>query len=511
MLWFFVPINAQTLIAQLASGRIVFNNVEQATFDKKNDNILQVVIAAEMNDIVQPKNGMYAQLKTLIDRERKNSPTTFFLFGGGSIGPSAFSNLDRGSHIIDLLNSLEPDAMGVSKREFSYNVEELSLRSYEAAFPIVASNTIDTRSNKTPDGLVSSAIISRNNIKLGFISIANQRLIQEYLLSDIAVEDPTAAVITRAKELRSKNVDLIILHYFNLFPNIDELLNKQVINYAFNSNTRLREEDKKALIDNKNNFFLDLPGQAIVARFENAKHFPLISVHKQDLSELPPEAYVENQVNGYLTRLNRLLDDNIAYWADTFSTRREDVRGRENAFANYVTDAMREFGNSDIAIINSGSIRGDRIYNKGEQITRRTIATELPFRSTITTLSITGEQLIEALEVGLAGLDMLKGAFAQVSGMTLVYDSTKPQWQRVVSVQIGGKPLDKSKTYLLTTTDYLAEGGDGYTSFTAAKKPIDATTANTILTYDLVLRTLGVHGKLESQIEARIIDIASKS
>jgi 5'-nucleotidase/UDP-sugar diphosphatase len=123
---------------------------------------VQVILAAEMPDIADPQQGRYAELKQLIYDERKRVPTTFFLFGGGSIGPSALSNLDRGSHIIDILNSLEPDAMGAAKREFSFTVDELSLRSYEAAFPIVASNLIDKRLNAVPDGLSDRALITRN-------------------------------------------------------------------------------------------------------------------------------------------------------------------------------------------------------------------------------------------------------------------------------------------------------------------------------------------------------------
>jgi 5'-nucleotidase/UDP-sugar diphosphatase len=92
------------------------------------DNNISIIFAAEMRDITDPVAGRYAELKTLVQSQRNHTPKTFLLFGGGSIGPSALSNLDRGAHIIDILNSVEPDAMGVSKREFTFSEDNLSLR-----------------------------------------------------------------------------------------------------------------------------------------------------------------------------------------------------------------------------------------------------------------------------------------------------------------------------------------------------------------------------------------------
>jgi len=82
------------------------------SFAATQDSTMQIILTAEMPNIADPTKTRYAELKQLILNERKRVPTTFFVFGGGSVGPSALSNLDRGSHIIDILNSLEPDAMG---------------------------------------------------------------------------------------------------------------------------------------------------------------------------------------------------------------------------------------------------------------------------------------------------------------------------------------------------------------------------------------------------------------
>lgn len=472
---------------------------------------LQLVLASEMPDIADPKKGRYAKLKALITSEREKVPTTFFIFGGGSIGPSALSNLDRGSHIIDILNSIEPDAMGVSKREFSFDVDELSMRSYEAAFPIIASNLIDTRLDYVPDGLVDRALISRNNINLGIISVSDERLIHEYLLSDIIVENKSAKIRTIAQELRSEGADLILLHYFDDFPEVFTLLDENVIDYGFISITRAEEEYRKIIQADGRVFMANDSGQAIVATISLEPGFPLSSVNIVDLSKLSSDPLIENQVNSYLFRLNRLLDDNIAYWEGNFTTRRDAVRNSENGFANFVVDAMRKVGKADIALLNGGSIRGDTNYENNMQISRRTIATELPFRSTLRVISVTGKQIKKSLELGLAGIDNLRGAFLHVSGINLEYDAKAEPGNRLLWVKVDGIPIDDNTQYSVATTQYLAAGGDGHASLSKGIQKTSNTFNNNVLISDLVLRELRMKGKLDGIIEHRIVAKGSKS
>lgn len=480
------------------------------SFAATQDSTMQIILAAEMPNIADPTKTRYAELKQLILNERKRVPTTFFVFGGGSVGPSALSNLDRGSHIIDILNSLEPDAMGVVKREFSYLVDELSLRSYEAAFPIVASNLVDTRVNTIPNGLAKTALITRNDVQLGFISVSDQRLIKEYLLDDIEVEDKVTTTRLLAKELREQGADIILLHYFDDFPELISLLDEGVVNYAFNANTLVEGSIYPEYLQDQRILTLDALASAIVVSIGTTDGFPLMSVNTYDLTKIPAEPSVESQINDYLHRLNRLLNDSIAFWAGEYSTRRNDVRGKENAFANFVVDTMREFGNADIAIINGGSIRGDTVYQKNTQITRRTIATELPFRATLTVISVSGKQVLEALEQGLSGLDLLRGTFPQVSGMRVKFDSTAPAGNRVQSVHIGDAKIDPAKRYILATTDYLAAGGDGYTALQTLETDTDSALERSILVSDLVQQTLSISGKLDSKIDKRLVDIGGE-
>ena len=79
----------------------------------------RLIFTAELPRILETEQGDYAELATIVKTQRQQPIPTFFLFGGDSLGPSTLASFDRGSHIIDILNLLEPDAMGVAKRELS--------------------------------------------------------------------------------------------------------------------------------------------------------------------------------------------------------------------------------------------------------------------------------------------------------------------------------------------------------------------------------------------------------
>jgi len=181
-------------------------------------NSLKIIYTASMTDIFDNNKNSYAKLATLLKHKRKKNPNTLFLFGGDSLGPSSMSSLDKGVHIIDILNTLEPDAVSVNKRELVFSPDELSLRSFEAAFPFVASNIYDQLTQNNIDGIYSHILINKANIKIGIISVLNPNVIEEYGLKRISILDIEKSIRKQAKILRQKKSHFIILLPSNVFP-----------------------------------------------------------------------------------------------------------------------------------------------------------------------------------------------------------------------------------------------------------------------------------------------------
>ncbi|HGG65252.1 MAG TPA: bifunctional metallophosphatase/5'-nucleotidase, partial [Rhodobacteraceae bacterium] len=95
------------------------------------------------------------------------------------------------------------------------------------------------------------------------------------------------------------------------------------------------------------------------------------------------------------------------------------------------------------------------------------------------------------------------GRFAQVSGMTYVYDPSAPAGSRIVSVKVGGEDLDLNKTYKLATNDYILGGGDGYSALGGGRMLIDAANGNLMANdvIDYVLKNGGVTASVEGRIK----------
>ena len=149
---------------------------------------------------------------------------------------------------------------------------------------------------------------------------------------------------------------------------------------------------------------------------------------------------------------------------------------------DFVADAFRAVLNTDVSVVNGGSLRNT--IKKGV-FTYQDLLTSFPFGNMSAAVEVTGQKLLDALEVGAKDYPEENGGFLQVSGMTYTIDSTIPSTvemdaqgrfvgvkgeYRVKDVMIGGKPIDLAKTYTVAGTTYvLKDGGNGMVMFKGAK------------------------------------------
>lgn len=472
---------------------------------------IHLLFAADMPLIDDQRHGDYAELATFLAQMRAQSTSTFFLFGGGSIGPSPMSTFDRGSHIIDVLNSLEPDAMGVTKREFSYFEDELSQRSYEAAFPIVASNLFDPITGGNLDGLVDNVIVSKSGVKLGVVSIINQEVVSEYLLERLQVLAPREALIRTADNLRERGADVVVLLYSDPFDFIQASLESSTIDLAIFYDPHFNLTQFTQLPEHSNSISSIKLGDVLditVTFDKNSANKVSTKAREVNLAQFAPNPIVDKQIAGYTARLDRLLNEKIGTLNTRLDTTRPTVRSRESAFANLLADALKKFAGADIAMINGGVIRGEKRYSRGYDMSRRDIALELPFRSHVNIIEVSGAQVLAALENGFSEISELRGRFPHVSGMHIEYDSSAPPGNRVISVEVNGSPLLANQILRLATSDYLASGGDGYTMFQGAKQ-IQTNTRTGPLISDILINEILSEGDISPRVEGRLVNRAN--
>jgi 2',3'-cyclic-nucleotide 2'-phosphodiesterase (5'-nucleotidase family) len=204
-----------------------------------------------------------------------------------------------------------------------------------------------------------------------------------------------------------------------------------------------------------------------------------------------------------------LLGETIGVTQVALDSNRKSVRSEENAFANLMTDAIRSHAGAEIALINSGNIRGEKQYPAGTTLTRRDIAMELPYRNQVVLLSITGQQLLLALENSFSELELLRGRFAHVSGMQIRFDSTKAVGQRVVDVRIQGNKLEPTRVYKLATFDYMANGGDGYTMLMELPQHTYPNQMNKLVS-EIVVDFIKQQATIAPVLEERMVDVGRR-
>ncbi|BCB86857.1 bifunctional metallophosphatase/5'-nucleotidase [Phytohabitans suffuscus] len=149
----------------------------------------------------------------------------------------------------------------------------------------------------------------------------------------------------------------------------------------------------------------------------------------------------------------------------------------ESSLGDVIADAQLTYttaAGAQIALMNPGGIRAPLTFANspgGEapgDVTYGECFTVQPFNNLVVTQTLTGAQLKEVLEqqfVGFGGQTVQR--ILQVSaGFTYSYDSTAAAGSKVSSLALNGTPIDPAASYRVTTNDFLANGGDGFTRLT---------------------------------------------
>jgi 5'-nucleotidase len=144
----------------------------------------------------------------------------------------------------------------------------------------------------------------------------------------------------------------------------------------------------------------------------------------------------------------------------------ESVLGDIIADAQLAATADEANGSAVIALTNPGGIRNSIPKNGDGTVTYSDVFAAQPFRNLLVTMTLTGTQLKQALEQQWTAPTFPR--ILQVSkGFSYTFDATKPIGERVPieTIMFRGAPIDPTASYRVTVNDYLASGGDGFSTF----------------------------------------------
>lgn len=156
-------------------------------------------------------------------------------------------------------------------------------------------------------------------------------------------------------------------------------------------------------------------------------------------------------------------------------------RFQESNLGDFAADALRSVLGSDIAWVNGGSLRSDLLPGP---LSFNDVYSLFPFGNQVSVVRVSGQQLLDNLEVGARLLSNDNGAFVQTSGLSYLIDTTVASsvvfdsngilssvgpHRRVHHVRVldrlSGRylPLDPSESYSLASFNYLLfDHGNGF-------------------------------------------------
>lgn len=180
------------------------------------------------------------------------------------------------------------------------------------------------------------------------------------------------------------------------------------------------------------------------------------------------------------------------------------IRNAETNLGDLVADAYRTVMGADIGIANGGGIRAD--LEQGD-ISYEDIINVHPYGNEMCVAEATGQEILDALELGASKYPEENGGFLQVSGLTYTIDPSIPSSvvkndegefikvdgaYRIKDVFVNGEPLDLTKTYTVASHNYMIKnGGDGYVMFQDNKLVKDCTMLDNEILIDYITKTLG--------------------
>ncbi|MBN8252610.1 bifunctional metallophosphatase/5'-nucleotidase [Priestia flexa] len=144
-------------------------------------------------------------------------------------------------------------------------------------------------------------------------------------------------------------------------------------------------------------------------------------------------------------------------------TRKKNERA-ESPLAQLVAEASRKEMQADIALVHHGGIRAS--LPKGD-VTKKDLYTAFPFEHHLVKIEVTGGDLYEILE---QQWSEKYDAALQTAGITVEWNDLAPFGERIEEIKAeSGEPIELTQTYTIALSNYLQEGGDGFSKLTSTK------------------------------------------
>ena len=471
------------------------------------------------NKSPKPTYAAIAALKKSIEDTGRD---VLLVDAGDHIQGTAYGSMDDGATIIELMNEAGYDLATPGNHEFDYGMARAKAVLREADFPYVSCNWVDLRTGFNV--LPSVKFFFVGGRKIAFVGVTTPETFtkstpayfmndaQTKYIYDILGGEDGQKLYDAVQEAIDKaefwGADTIIgLGHLGVDPSSSPWTSEEVIAHTHGF-TAFIDGHSHTVMANKQ--VTDASGKAVTltqtgSYFKNIGKMTVgadgtITTELIDTYE-GLDAAVAATASNWISAVDDMLGEEIAvgdtkFYINDPATGKRRIRSGETNLGDFVADGIYTYFNEieelhcDVAIMNGGGIRTDVEAGPWSFKTCKTVS---PFGNVACLMSVTGQQIQDALEFGarFAGAEGKEnGGFLQVAGArytihtgtpNTVQTNDKNVWTgsaatpRVSNVEIYDKttgtyqPLDPNATYALAVMNYtLRNLGDGFAMFDGA-------------------------------------------
>ena len=492
-------------LGEKSAVTILYTNDVHTYIDKKSPELTYAGIAALKQSYVDAGQNVL-----LVD-------------AGDHIQGTAYGSMDDGETIIKLMSEAGYDLAPPGNHEFDYGMARAKAAMKEAAFPYVSCNWVDLRTGLKV--LPSIKIFTIGGARIAFVGVTTPETFTKstpayfmnasqtkYIYDILGGDDgqklykAVQKAIDKAKLLGVTTI--IGLGHLGVDPSSAPWTSEEVIAHTTGFDAFI-DGHSHTVMENKQ--VTDASGKAVTltqtgSYFKNVGKMT-IGADGSITTELLPsydgaDAAVAAATSEWVSAVDDMLGEEIAVGDSKFyitdpATGKRRIRSGETNLGDFVADGIYAYFNEiedlhcDIAIMNGGGIRANVDAGPWSFKTCKTVS---PFGNVACLMSVTGQQILDALEFGarFAGAEGKEnGGFLQVAGAkyeihamvpNTVQTDDKNVWvgsattPRVSNVEIYDKttgtykPLDPNATYALAGMNYtLRNLGDGFAMFDGAE------------------------------------------
>ncbi len=431
------------------------------------------------NALPTSKSIGYAKFKQYID-EDTTADHKFIFDTGNAFSGDVFANLYSGENIADIMKAVGYSEMALGYHDFNYGSATLDSLLQTANVVGLASN-IFNNDNKNEYG--NYKIFTIGNFEIGVFGISAPE--GEQLLPSDKIEGlnftPVAKIVSEAQKtvtrLKAIGADYVIA-----------LTHLGTDNKTLSSvDIATSVTDLDLIIDSKgdgiyNGGYINYPGYdalttpMIVNCGENFESFGIVSIrideannllsvtsknkNALEMSSYTGDPHITKLINEILVEQNKLRDEVVTQTPVFLTGESVYIQTCSTNLTKLVSTAIKEFTNSDIALITSDIIKSSI---EPTDVTLENIINVVPNTNFLVTTKVLGKDLIDMLNTNMvyntttfpqfSGLNVVAEKYVNIDGINAC---------NVISATIDGEAIDENTEYTIATTEAMYESKSGY-------------------------------------------------